>query len=135
MFKVFIDGKEGTTGLRIFDRLSGRTDIELVTLPEATRKDPKSRRRALNDCDIAILCLRSQRADAVSMIVNEAVRVIDDSSAHRTGRICLRLSRTVAGRLRRLRSAKRVSVPVSRKRLYRVDRAAMQGGVLSGALF
>ena len=57
MKKIFIDGSAGTTGLRIFERLSSRTDITLLTLPEEERKDPASRARTLNTADIAILCL------------------------------------------------------------------------------
>lgn len=55
--KVFIDGKEGTTGLRIFERLADRADVELLALPEETRKDPEARRAMLHQAEIAILCL------------------------------------------------------------------------------
>ncbi len=83
--KIFIDGKEGTTGLRIFDRLSARDDIELITLPEEKRKDIDCRRQALNSCDIAFLCLPDAAAiEAVSLVENENVRIIDTSTAHRT---------------------------------------------------
>lgn len=82
---VFIDGDQGTTGLQIHERLRGRTDLQLVTLAAAERKNPQHRAQALNACDIAILCLPDDAArEAVSMIVNPAVRVIDASSAHRT---------------------------------------------------
>ena len=57
MTKVFIDGREGTTGLRIWDRLSAREDIELILLPEADRKNPDRRREAINESDISFLCL------------------------------------------------------------------------------
>ena len=57
MFKVFIDGREGTTGLRIIERLENRTDIELMLIDEALRKDPAERKKYLNSCDIAFLCL------------------------------------------------------------------------------
>ncbi len=83
--KVFIDGSAGTTGLQIADRLSGRRDLTLVTLPGEKRRDPEARRDALNHCDIAILCLPDDAAkEAVDMIENPAVRVIDASCAHRT---------------------------------------------------
>ncbi len=83
--KIFIDGKEGTTGLRIFDRLSARDDIELITLPEELRKDPAARKSALNGCNIAFLCLPDSAAiEAVSLIENDSVKVIDASTAHRT---------------------------------------------------
>ncbi|WP_182342756.1 N-acetyl-gamma-glutamyl-phosphate reductase [Comamonas koreensis] len=82
---VFIDGDQGTTGLQIHERLRGRSDIRLVTLPAAERKDAQRRAEAINACDIAILCLPDAAArEAVQSIVNPAVRVIDASSAHRT---------------------------------------------------
>ncbi|WP_313389573.1 N-acetyl-gamma-glutamyl-phosphate reductase [Achromobacter aegrifaciens] len=82
---VFIDGDQGTTGLQIHERLHGRTDLRLLTLPEAERKDPQRRAQAINGCDIAILCLPDEPArQAAASIVNPAVRVIDASSAHRT---------------------------------------------------
>ncbi|MBR3692244.1 MAG: N-acetyl-gamma-glutamyl-phosphate reductase [Clostridia bacterium] len=85
MTKIFIDGKEGTTGLRIYERIGSRPDIELLTLPEEKRKDTESRREMLNSCDIAFLCLPDAAArEAVSLIENPAVRVIDTSTAHRT---------------------------------------------------
>lgn len=82
---IFIDGAEGTTGLQIRIRLEGRNDISLLTLSESDRKDTEKRRAMLNACDIAILCLPDAAAiDAVSMIDNPDVRVIDASTAHRT---------------------------------------------------
>ncbi|MFK0089778.1 N-acetyl-gamma-glutamyl-phosphate reductase [Pseudomonas sp. NPDC090755] len=82
---VFIDGDQGTTGLQIHGRLHGRTDLRLLTLPDAERKDPARRAEAINSADVAILCLPDAPArEAVAAIVNPAVRVIDASSAHRT---------------------------------------------------
>jgi N-acetyl-gamma-glutamyl-phosphate reductase len=82
---VFIDGDQGTTGLEIVARLSGRRDITLITLPEAARKDPAARAVAINECDVAVLCLPDEAArQAVASIRNPRVRVIDASSAHRT---------------------------------------------------
>ncbi|MGT2475212.1 N-acetyl-gamma-glutamyl-phosphate reductase [Paraburkholderia terrae] len=82
---VFIDGDQGTTGLQIHERLRNRTDLELLTLAAAERKDPQRRAEAINACDIAILCLPDAAArEAVEAIINPAVRVIDASSAHRT---------------------------------------------------
>jgi N-acetyl-gamma-glutamyl-phosphate reductase len=81
---VFIDGEEGTTGLQIRDRLEGRAELELVHLPEARRKDPAARREALNDAELAILCLPDDAArEAVAMIDNSTTRIIDASTAHR----------------------------------------------------
>ena len=83
---VFIDGAAGTTGLEILDRLTGRGEYALIVLDEARRKDPKARREALNEADVAILCLPDEAAvEAVKLIdPGSATRVIDASSAHRT---------------------------------------------------
>ena len=83
--KIFIDGKAGTTGLRIEKRLSSRDDVEIVSLPEELRKDPKARAEMMNSVDFVFLCLPDAAAiEAVSMITNENVVVIDASTAHRT---------------------------------------------------
>ncbi len=83
--KVFIDGKAGTTGLRIFERLDGRDDIEIITLCEEERKDISCRKKALNSADIVFLCLPDAAAiEAVSLIENDNTVVIDTSTAHRT---------------------------------------------------
>lgn len=83
--KVYIDGKEGTTGLQIYDRLAGRDDIELLLIDEDKRKDTEERRRFLNAADIVFLCLPDAAAkEAVSLIDNDRTRVIDASTAHRT---------------------------------------------------
>ena len=85
MYSIFIDGRNGTTGLRIAERLARRSDIQLLTLPEERRKDPAARREILNSCDVALLCLPDDAArEAVGMIENPAVRVLDTSTAHRT---------------------------------------------------
>lgn len=85
MKKIFIDGSAGTTGLRIFERLSARADLELVTLTGDARKDPEARKQALNSCDIAFLCLPDAAAmESVSLIENDHVTVLDTSTAHRT---------------------------------------------------
>ena len=84
MTKVFIDGSAGTTGLRIRERLSGRRDLELLTLSEERRKDADARREMLNSADIAFLCLPDAAAvEAVSLIENDHTAVIDTSTAHR----------------------------------------------------
>ena len=85
MVKVFIDGSAGTTGLRIYERLGSRKDIELLSLSEELRKNTDDRRRMLNSADIAFLCLPDKAAvEAVSFIENPNVAVIDTSTAHRT---------------------------------------------------
>ena len=84
MTSVFIDGAAGTTGLEIAERLAGREELSLVILPGDRRKDDAARAEALNDCDIAVLCLPDDAARAaVAMIRNDRTRVIDASTAHR----------------------------------------------------
>lgn len=83
--KVFVDGSEGTTGLQIVQRLSGRQDITLLTLEGESRKDTEKRREMINRADLVILCLPDEAArEAVGLIENETTRVIDASTAHRT---------------------------------------------------
>ena len=87
MYNVFIDGSAGTTGLRIHERLSGRADINLLTLPEERRKDPQARAEMFGRADIAFLCLPDDAArDAVMMIDQRGydLTVLDTSTAHRT---------------------------------------------------
>ena len=83
--KVYIDGKDGTTGLQIYDRLSVRTDIDLLLIDEARRKDPAERKKLMDAADIVFLCLPDAAAiEAVGLIENPNTRVIDASTAHRT---------------------------------------------------
>lgn len=111
--KVFIDGKAGTTGLRIYERLENREDISLITLSEEDRKNYVKRKEAINSADIVFLCLPDPAAiEAVEMVENENVKIIDTSTAHRTS------DGWVYGfpeleneRLETLKNAKRVAVP------------------------
>lgn len=83
--KVYIDGKEGTTGLQIYDRLSIRDDIELLLIDEDKRKDIDERKKLINAADLVFLCLPDAAAiESVSLIESENTRVIDASTAHRT---------------------------------------------------
>ena len=85
MTKIFIDGKAGTTGLRIYERLEKFEGIELISLDDEKRKDPACRKEVLNNADIAFLCLPDDAArESVSLIENENTVVIDTSTAHRT---------------------------------------------------
>lgn len=85
MTKVYIDGQSGTTGLQIYDRIGARGDLELLRIDEDKRHDIEERRRFLNAADIVFLCLPDEGAiEAVSLIENPDVRVIDASTAHRT---------------------------------------------------
>ena len=83
--KVYIDGKEGTTGLQIYDRLAGRSDIELLLIEEEKRKDTPERKKLINEADIVFLCLPDEAAiHAAALAENPATRIIDASTAHRT---------------------------------------------------
>jgi N-acetyl-gamma-glutamyl-phosphate reductase len=83
--KVFIDGEAGTTGLQIRQRLAGRTDLKLISIYSARRKDLEARRGMINRADLVILCLPDDAAhEAVGLVENKAVRMIDASTAHRT---------------------------------------------------
>lgn len=82
--KIFIDGEHGTTGLQIRERLAGREDIALLSIPVERRKDPAARAEFLNAADVAILCLPDDAAkESVALIGNGTTRVIDASTAHR----------------------------------------------------
>jgi len=84
MVTVFIDGEAGTTGLEVRNRLAKRSDVELITLPEADRKDAGARAEAFNAADAAILCLPDAAAiEAVSLVNNDRTVLIDASTAHR----------------------------------------------------
>ncbi len=83
--RIFIDGSEGTTGLRIHGRFAKRDDIELIPIDPDRRKDAEERRKLINQSDITFLCLPDEAArESVSLIENDKVRVIDTSTAHRT---------------------------------------------------
>lgn len=85
MTKVFIDGSAGTTGLRIYERLGTRDDLELIILPDEIRKDPNARYEALASSDIAFLCLPDSAAiEAANMAKDLGTVIIDTSTAHRT---------------------------------------------------
>lgn len=83
--KIFIDGKAGTTGLKIYERLGKRDDIEILLIDEDKRKDNAERARLINESDITFLCLPDAAAiEAVSLCTDPDTRIIDASTAHRT---------------------------------------------------
>lgn len=83
--KIFIDGSEGTTGLRIHERFAEREDVELLPVSSELRKDKEERKRLINSSDITFLCLPDAAAEeSVSLIESDHVRIIDTSTAHRT---------------------------------------------------
>lgn len=84
MVKVYIDGQEGTTGLKIMERFRDRNDIEIIRIAEDKRKDPAERARMINSADYVFLCLPDEASrEAVSFVDNDHVRIIDASTAHR----------------------------------------------------
>ena len=85
MKKVFIDGSAGTTGLRIYERIGSRDDLQLITLPDEVRKDVSARKNAINSADVAFLCLPDEAArESVALVENDKTVIIDTSTAHRT---------------------------------------------------
>jgi len=85
MYKIFIDGSEGTTGLRIRERLAARSELEIFVLPEEKRKSPDARREAIAQSDISFLCLPDEAAiESAQFAQGTSARVIDASTAHRT---------------------------------------------------
>lgn len=113
MKKVFIDGKAGTTGLRIYDRLANRRDITLLTLPEELRKDPAAKKEIMNQSDIVFLCLPDGAAvEALALVDNPQTVIIDTSTAHRTHPTFTYGFPELDERLAKaLPSAKRIAVP------------------------
>jgi N-acetyl-gamma-glutamyl-phosphate reductase len=82
--KVFIDGEAGTTGLEIRERLSGRRDLQVISIDPERRKDVEARRELLNSADAVVLCLPDDAArEAVALVESNSVKVIDASTAHR----------------------------------------------------
>ena len=112
MKKVFIDGYAGTTGLKIYERLSSRKDIQLLTLTEETRKDINARKAALNEADIAFLCLPDDAAkESVSLVENSNTAIIDTSTAHRVNDEWIYGLPELDGQREKVASSKRVANP------------------------
>ena len=111
--KIYIDGSEGTTGLRINERFQGRDDIEILTIPSELRKDLNERKKYINASDITFLCLPDAAAiEAVSLVENENVRIIDASTAHRTETgWAYGFPELSAGHREAIVSGKRIAVP------------------------
>ena len=110
---MFIDGDVGTTGLQIRARLEPRDDLQLVRIPLAQRKDAAMRAALLNECDAAVLCLPDEAArEAVALVENPEVRVVDASTAHRTHADWVYgLAELDSGQRDRIRGARRISNP------------------------
>jgi N-acetyl-gamma-glutamyl-phosphate reductase len=114
--KIFIDGEAGTTGLQIREKLAGRSDIELVSLPAALRKDPVAKRELLSAVDLTLLCLPDEAAREAARLVEEMAdkgpRVIDASSAHRVAPGWVYgFPEMTGGQAEKIRAARKVSNP------------------------
>ena len=113
MKKIFIDGKAGTTGLRIYERLENRNDIEIITLSEEVRKDPDARKQAINSADVVFLCLPDAASiEAVAMVDNDNTVIIDTSTAHRTNpEWAYGFAELSADFENKIKNSKRIAVP------------------------
>lgn len=112
MKKVFIDGSAGTTGLRIRERLENRRDLEFIVIAEELRKNVEARRMALNEAEVAFLCLPDAAAlDAVALVENPSTVVIDTSTAHRVSNGWEYGFPELEGRRARIASSKRIANP------------------------
>ena len=112
MTGIFIDGSAGTTGLRIRERLADRKDLQLLTLPEETRKDPAARADMLNRADISFLCLPDAAAvEAVSLVTSPHAVIIDTSTAHRVAEGWVYGMPELPGQREKLASARRIANP------------------------
>lgn len=110
---VYIDGQAGTTGLEIYERLEQRADLEILKIDEALRKDLSERKKMLNQADYVFLCLPDQAAkEAVALIENEKVKVLDASTAHRTAPDwAYGFPELSAAHREKIQNSKRVAVP------------------------
>ena len=115
MINVFIDGSEGTTGLRIADRLKERSDVKLIEIDPEFRKDSSARAECINKSDVTFLCLPDVAAkEAVGLVTNKRVKIIDASTAHRTADgWTYGLPELSKDKLSEVCAAKRVAVPGS----------------------
>ena len=112
MKKVFIDGSAGTTGLRIRERLENRRDLEFIVIAEELRKNVEARRMALNEADVAFLCLPDAAAlDAMALVENPSTVIIDTSTAHRVSNGWEYGFPELEGRRARIASSKRIANP------------------------
>ena len=112
-FKVYVDGQEGTTGLRIHEVLAARSDVEVLRIDADKRKDPAERARLLNAADVAFLCLPDAASrEAAAMVTNPRTCLIDASTAFRTdpGWV-FGLPELAPGQRDRLRQTKRIANP------------------------
>lgn len=112
MNKIFIDGSAGTTGLKIYERLISRKDIQLITLTDENRKDINARRDAINSADIAFLCLPDDAArESVSLVSSKTTAIIDTSTAHRVNPQWVYGLPELSGQREKISASKRIANP------------------------
>ena len=113
MIKVFIDGQEGTTGLKINERFAGRNDICLLRIKDELRKDADARAELINESDVTFLCLPDEAArQAVTLATSNKVKIIDASTAHRTNAAWAYGFPELSSEFEnKIKSSKRVAVP------------------------
>ena len=112
MAKIYIDGSAGTTGLRIRERLKERSDIELLALPDALRKDPAAKKDIFDQADVVFLCLPDEAArEAVKLSKNDHTVIIDTSTAHRTSDDFVYGMPELKGQREKIIPAKRIANP------------------------
>lgn len=112
MFRVFVDGSSGTAGLRILDRLEARRDLELIRLPEESRRDPEARKEAMNRADAVFFCLPDEAArEAAAWVENPETVLIDTSTAHRVCEAWTYGFPEIHGLREKIRSGRRIANP------------------------
>ena len=111
--EIFIDGEAGTTGLLIRQLLTERSDLSFISLDDTERKDETARKNALNSCKLAVLCLPDEAArEAITLIENPNVKVIDTSTAHRVSpEWVYGFPEMTSGQVELIKKAKRVANP------------------------
>ena len=110
-YKIFVDGAVGTTGLRIFERLGAAEDIELLSLPEAQRKDLSARLAKVAEADLTFLCLPDEAAKELLAQAPEIAKICDTSTAHRVNANWVYGFAELTGQREKIKTANRVAVP------------------------
>ena len=131
---VYVDGQEGTTGLKIHSMLAGRTDLEVLSIAPNKRKDPAERARLMSEADVSFLCLPDDAArEATALVTNPKARLIDASTAHRTDpNWAYGLPELAPGQRELIAKSKRVSNPGCHATAFiLVARPLMDAGLLS----
>lgn len=112
MAKVFIDGQEGTTGLKIVERLKKRPDIQILHIDQEKRKDPEARLKKIKEADITFLCLPDTASREIAEMAPKECRILDASTAHRTNPDwAYGFPELTVGQRQRIRESNRVAVP------------------------